>query len=119
MYGSIKKFLSEELSSIEENGLLKKERIITSPQGAQVTVQNGDKVVVHRIPKQSWIDLLTMAQWGWNADAYDIYYERKVKGVNGNTLTLDAPMVDIIDTTYATGEVMRYASNRIENIEIL
>ena len=46
MYGSIKQFLSEELSSIEENGLLKKERIITSPQGAKVTISTGEEVVV-------------------------------------------------------------------------
>ena len=46
MYGSIKQFLSEELATIEENGLLKKERIITSPQGAQVTISTGENVVV-------------------------------------------------------------------------
>lgn len=46
MYGKIKSYLSEELKSIEENGLLKKERIITSPQGANVTVSSGDEVVI-------------------------------------------------------------------------
>ena len=46
MYGSIKDFLSIELTSIEENGLLKRERIITSPQGATVTVSSGEEVVV-------------------------------------------------------------------------
>jgi glycine C-acetyltransferase len=46
MYGSIKNFLSNELASIEENGLLKKERIITSPQGANVTVSTGEDVVI-------------------------------------------------------------------------
>jgi glycine C-acetyltransferase len=46
MYGSIKDFLSNELTSIEENGLLKRERIITSPQGATVTVSSGEEVVV-------------------------------------------------------------------------
>jgi glycine C-acetyltransferase len=46
MYGSIKDFLSKELTSIEENGLLKRERIITSPQGATVTVSSGEEVVV-------------------------------------------------------------------------
>ncbi len=46
MYGSIKNFLSNELASIEENGLLKKERIITGPQGANVTVSTGEDVVI-------------------------------------------------------------------------
>jgi glycine C-acetyltransferase len=46
MYGKIKQFLSDELKSIEENGLMKKERIITSPQGANVTVSTGEEVVI-------------------------------------------------------------------------
>ncbi|WP_444626704.1 glycine C-acetyltransferase [Flavobacterium columnare] len=44
MYGNIKQFLKEELASIEANGLYKKERIITSPQGAEIRV-NGKTVL--------------------------------------------------------------------------
>lgn len=40
MYNKIKDYLEKELSTIEENGLFKKERIITSPQGAEIEV-NG------------------------------------------------------------------------------
>ena len=46
MYGSIKHFLSQELTSIEENGLMKKERIITGPQGAKVNISTGEEVIV-------------------------------------------------------------------------
>lgn len=45
MYGKIKDHLQSELKSIEDNGLFKKERIITSPQGAEITVSTGDKVL--------------------------------------------------------------------------
>lgn len=82
------------------------------------TFVTGDKVMLHRIPKQSWIDLLTMAQWGWTFSAYDVYVERKVSAVSGNVITLDAPIVDHIDTTYATAELFRYTSNRIEKCGI-
>ena len=44
MYGKIKEHLQSELDSIEENGLFKRERIITSPQGAEITV-NGKTVL--------------------------------------------------------------------------
>jgi len=44
MYGNIKEHLQAELQSIEDNGLFKKERIITSPQGAEITV-NGKTVL--------------------------------------------------------------------------
>lgn len=44
MYGKIKEYLQNELNSIEENGLFKKERVITSPQGAEIIV-NGETVL--------------------------------------------------------------------------
>jgi len=46
MYGDIQAYLKEELETIASNGLLKKERIIVSPQGPQVNVASGDDVVV-------------------------------------------------------------------------
>ena len=46
MYGNIQAFLSEELKQIEQNGLLKRERIITTPQGANVKVNTGNDVVI-------------------------------------------------------------------------
>ncbi len=44
MYGSIKQHLQNELDSIESAGLFKRERIITSEQGAEITV-NGRQVL--------------------------------------------------------------------------
>ncbi len=45
MYGSFKEFLQDELKSIEESGLLKKERIITSPQDAVIKLDDGSEVI--------------------------------------------------------------------------
>lgn len=45
MYGKIKDHLQNELDAIVENGLFKKERIITSPQGAEITISTGEKVL--------------------------------------------------------------------------
>jgi len=44
MYGKIKEHLKNELKTIQENGLFKKERVISSPQGAEILV-NGKKVL--------------------------------------------------------------------------
>ena len=44
MYGKIQQHLQNELNTIEQNGIFKKERIITSPQGAEITV-NGKTVL--------------------------------------------------------------------------
>ncbi|MFD2892089.1 glycine C-acetyltransferase [Flavobacterium chuncheonense] len=45
MYGKIQQHLQSELDSIQENGLFKKERIITSPQGAEITISTGETVL--------------------------------------------------------------------------
>jgi glycine C-acetyltransferase len=45
MYGKIKEHLQNELQTIEDNGIFKKERIITSPQGAEITISTGEKVL--------------------------------------------------------------------------
>lgn len=45
MYGDIKEYLREELKSIEENGLFKKERIITTPQDAVIKISTGEEVI--------------------------------------------------------------------------
>lgn len=45
MYGSIKEHLATALEDIKEQGLYKKERIITSPQDAVITLDDGSKVM--------------------------------------------------------------------------
>jgi glycine C-acetyltransferase len=45
MYGSIKNHLLKEIQTIKDAGLYKTERIITSPQDAEITVSTGEKVI--------------------------------------------------------------------------
>ncbi|MET7028625.1 glycine C-acetyltransferase [Sediminicola luteus] len=45
MYGSIQQHLQEELQNIKDDGLYKKERIITSPQGAVIKISTGQEVI--------------------------------------------------------------------------
>ncbi len=46
MIGKLQQQLQNELAEIKAAGLYKEERIITSPQGAEVTVSTGDEVVI-------------------------------------------------------------------------
>jgi len=46
MYGKMKAQLEQELNEIREAGIFKKERIITTPQGASVNVTTQDDVVI-------------------------------------------------------------------------
>jgi len=45
MYGTLQQHLQAELQSIEEAGLLKKERVITSEQGASIKISTGQEVL--------------------------------------------------------------------------
>ncbi|MAB48617.1 MAG: glycine C-acetyltransferase [Flavobacteriaceae bacterium] len=45
MYGNIKAHLQQEIEDIKDAGLFKEERIITSPQGAEITLNTGQKVL--------------------------------------------------------------------------
>ena len=106
------------------------------PIGAkQITVASGhtfvvgDKVFVHRIPNDAWISLLGMnlltsilpkdpTTKDWTASGYDLDYERKIIAINGNVITIDAPIMDIIDPVYATGELVKFTDNRIQKCGI-
>jgi len=73
MYGKIKKDLQKELQSIREAGLYKKERVISSPQGAEIEV--GGKRVLNfcannYLGLSSHADLIksaheTLDKWGF------------------------------------------------------
>lgn len=79
----------------------------------------GDAVLVRRTPNQAWIAMLGMSQYGWSAGGYALAYKRNIMEVSGNSLTLDAPMVDPVDAKFADATVSRYSwPGRIENCGI-
>ncbi len=95
------------------------------PIGAkQVTVQSGhsftvgDWVLLRHAPNQAWINRIGMGPY-WEPADYDYNLERQVVAVSGNTITLDAPIMDPIDASYATASLVKIAgSGRIENCGI-
>lgn len=94
----------------------------------------GDKIVVTRTPNQRWIDELGMDQEtlcqgkpgcnGWTASSYTIDHERVIAAITGNTLTLDIPIVDVMEDAYGGGRVSKVLSSRrisqcgVENMRI-
>ena len=45
MYNNFQEHLTKELAGIKEAGLFKNERILVSPQGAEITISSGAKVL--------------------------------------------------------------------------
>lgn len=78
----------------------------------------GDRVIVERTPNQAWIDYLEMGQWGWTPSAYHSWSPRTITAIDGNEITLDAPLVHAIESQYGGGEVYRYNFDSIQNVGI-
>jgi glycine C-acetyltransferase len=58
MYGAFKSYLEKELKEIKQSGLYKTERIITSPQQAEISVNKGQKCLIFA-PTTIWACLPT------------------------------------------------------------
>ena len=86
----------------------------------------GDWVHVRREPNTAWIHMLGMdtlshidpLATNWTASGYKISSERKITAVQENNITLDAPIMDIIDPVYANAYILKFTSARISNCGI-
>lgn len=74
--------------------------------------QAGDTVRVHRPATQKWIRELGMEEFGgesgwlgWKPGERDLYWDRTITAVNGDSLTLDAPLTTALDTAYGGGTI--------------
>jgi hypothetical protein len=81
----------------------------------------GDAVIVRRIGNQDWINEL-----GMNTDApggrwqpFNIDWDRVVVDVQGNTITVDAPITCAIEKRFGGGDVTKCdEGGRIENVGV-
>lgn len=78
----------------------------------------GDTVIVRRIGNQDWINAMGMT--GENGSAvwrpFDIDYDRVIVDVQGDRITIDAPITCAIEQQFGGGEVFKYQEGgRIEN----
>jgi hypothetical protein len=81
----------------------------------------GDAVIVRRIGNQAWIDAV-----GMNGDSpasrwrpFNIEWDRLVAEVQGDTVTIDAPLTCAIDRQWGGGDIARYdEQGRIEQVGV-
>ncbi len=81
-----------------------------------------DSVIVYRPSTQAWISAIDMDDLGdesWKAADYDFLFDRVVTKVEGNFVTLDAPLGNSLDHNYGGGWIYKYEyPGRIENVGI-
>jgi hypothetical protein len=94
----------------------------------------GDTVVVQRPSTQEWIDLVgmdacaatgtmydtddqngqTCLDMPWTPGSKDVRFDRVISGVEGNLVTVDAPIVAALEKTFGGGSLYKYtAAGRI------
>ena len=78
----------------------------------------GDQVIFRVEPKESWVTLLGMAAYGWTASGYRMSYLRRITAIDGNTVSIDAPVVDPVDDDYKDAFIYKYNWSHIENIGV-
>jgi hypothetical protein len=91
----------------------------------------GNNITIHRPSTKNWIDDINTAHFGggitslgWKAGQREIYWDRQVTGINGNVLTLDAPITTALEARYGGATVSKYtwegriAQSGVENLKL-
>jgi hypothetical protein len=86
----------------------------------------SDAIVIQKPLTQNWIDILNMNEFGgetgwigWKTRDWDITWHREVKSIEGNEVTLNAPLTMALDDTFGKAQVITYSwPSRIEQIGV-
>ena len=110
MYGKLKKYLTTELTQIENNGLLKKERIITSPQGSEVKIDSGEDVVImcanNYLGLSSHPDVIQASKDALDSHGYGMSSVRFICGTQDLHKSLEKKIAEF----YGTEDTILYAA---------
>lgn len=97
------------------------------PVGAmRITVRSaagyrvGDTVSIGKEPDARWVgpEGINAARYRWTPSDYAMYSERVVTAVDHDTITLDAPIMDAIETRFGGGSVYRTNPTRISQVGV-
>ena len=86
-------------------------------QGGFATLQQGQRLAVCRPSTQEWIDHLNcasfgggkrMGYWAWHPGDIDLRWNRQVTAVNGNQVTLNAPITCSIEQRWGGAKAIIY-----------
>jgi len=86
----------------------------------------SDEIIISKHLTTNWIKELKMDDFGaetgwigWKKDDWEINWNRVITNINGNEVTLNAPLTMTLDDVYGTAKVISYTwSGRIEQIGI-
>ncbi|WP_029033118.1 glycine C-acetyltransferase [Salinimicrobium terrae] len=110
MYGALKDHLKNEIEQIKEEGLYKKERVITSPQGADITIEGGKEVINfcanNYLGLSSHPEVIKAAQETMNTHGFGMSSVRFICGTQDIHKELERKIADF----YHTEDTILYAA---------
>lgn len=110
MYGKIKEHLQNELETIEENGIFKRERIITSPQGPEIQISTGETVLNfcanNYLGLSSHPEVIQAAKDTMDSHGFGMSSVRFICGTQDIHKTLEKKIADF----YGTEDTILYAA---------
>jgi glycine C-acetyltransferase len=102
MYNTLKPVLQQELADIESAGLFKRERIITSPQGADIEVLGGQEVINfcanNYLGLSSHPDVIQAAKDAMDAHGYGLSSVRFICGTQDLHKELESKLSEFLGT---------------------
>ncbi|QXP60497.1 glycine C-acetyltransferase [Olleya sp. HaHaR_3_96] len=110
MYSDIKQHLQKEIQDIKDNGLFKEERIITSAQGAEITLDTGERVLNfcanNYLGLSSHPEVIKAAQDTMDTHGFGMSSVRFICGTQDIHKTLEQKISDF----YGTEDTILYAA---------
>ncbi len=102
MYGKFKEHLTRELANIRNEGLYKNERIIVSPQGAEIELESGEKVLNfcanNYLGLSNHPELIKAAKEGLDTHGYGMSSVRFICGTTDLHKTLERKIAEFFGT---------------------
>ena len=110
MYGKLKEHLQSELAAIDAAGIYKRERIITTPQGANVHVSTGEDVIImcanNYLGLSSHPDVIQAAKDTLDSHGFGMSSVRFICGTQDIHKELEQKIADF----YGTEDTILYAA---------
>jgi hypothetical protein len=88
----------------------------------------GEAIFVIRPGTKEWIEALGMTEFGggigdwrlvWHAGSYDLVWDRVIQKIDGNLVTVDAPITTAIESKFGGGRVETYSwPGRISDVGV-
>ena len=82
-------------------------------------LKTGERILITRPCTKEWIEHLRMDDFGggldytgWKPTDIDITWDRTIKAVNGNTITLDAPVTTTISKVFGGAYILKHRQNQ-------